>query len=84
MPGQAILAGSAFTGNYVYTVTNGGYLVVLDARRKGLLIQKEYINDRAHPGNNDYTMSTPVIVDGRLYVGSETGGIRCFIGKKNL
>lgn len=84
VPGQAILAGSAFTGSYIYTVTTGGYLIVLDAKRDGLLIQKVYINDRAHPGNNDYTMSTPTIVDGRLYVGSETGGLRCFVGEKNL
>lgn len=75
----AVLAGPAFTGDLVYAVTNDGYLVVLDAR-DGKQVEKVYLNAKGRPGELGLSTSSPLVVDGRLYVGSETGGLRCFVG----
>ncbi len=75
----AVLAGPAFTGDLVYAVTNDGYLVVLDAR-DGKQVEKVYLNAKGKPGELGLSTSSPLVVDGRLYVGSETGGLRCFVG----
>lgn len=78
-PGHAIVTGSVFTGKYIYTVTSTGYLIVLDAANGGKLIQSIYLNHLSRD-QIDFSLSTPTLVDGRLYVGSETGGLRCYTG----
>jgi len=76
-----VLAGPAFTGRCVYAVSQDGYLAVFDAAN-GKVIEKHYINARNKPGELGLSVSAPVIIGGRLYVGSETGGLRCFAGKE--
>lgn len=75
------LAGPAFTGTYVYATTTDGYLTVLDAA-DGKILERIYINHEEQPGELGLTFSSPLVADGRLYVGSETGGLRCFVGKE--
>ncbi|MCP4375183.1 MAG: PQQ-binding-like beta-propeller repeat protein [bacterium] len=77
--GARSLSGSAFTGSHVYTVTHDGYLVVLDAKT-GKVIESVYIN--ADPGEMGMSIGSPIVVSGRVYVGSETGGIRCYVNGK--
>jgi len=74
-----ILAGPALAGRYVYAVSRDGYLAVLDAR-DGKLIEKHHLNDEAKPGEQGLTISSPTVADGRVFVGSETGGLRCYVG----
>ena len=38
------------------------------------------LNDRGKPGQDGLCLSSPPIAGGCVYVGSETGGLRCFIG----
>jgi outer membrane protein assembly factor BamB len=73
-----ILAGCLAHGTRVFAVSSDGYLAVLDAE-SGELIEKTYLNDQGKPGSG-LTASTPVLHNGRLIVGSETGGVRCFVG----
>ncbi len=79
--GGMALAGPAFTGTHVYAVSNDGYMVVLDAAN-GEMIEEHYINDPARPGELGLTISSPVVFDGRVVVGSETGGLRLFEGSE--
>ncbi len=74
-----VLAGVAFTGTLVYAVSNDGYLVVLDATN-GKALERIYLNAKGRPGELGLSVSSPLVVDGRLFVGSETGGLRCFVG----
>ena len=70
-----VLAGPAFTGTHVYLVTHDGYLVVLNAET-GKVLESVYVN--ADPGEMGMSIASPMIVGGRVYVGSETGGLRCY------
>jgi len=74
------LAGPAFTGDTVYAVSNDGYLLVLDAK-DGKQLERIYLNAKGKPGELGLSISSPIVVDGRLLVGGETGGLRCFVGK---
>ena len=78
--GAAILAAPAFTGKYVYAVTQRGYLVVLDAK-DGKELERHYLNAPNKPGELGLSISAPFISNGKLFVGSETGGLRAFSGK---
>jgi len=73
--GSRVLAGAAFTGTHAYVVTHDGYLVVLDAA-EGKILKSVYVN--ADPGEMGMSIASPVVVAGRVYVGSETGGVRCY------
>jgi len=75
-----VLAGPAFTGDYVYAVSQDGYLVVLDGA-DGNVLQRLYINAEDKPGEMGLSLSSPIVAGGRVYVGSETGGLQCFVGK---
>lgn len=77
----AVLAGPAFTGKYVYAVSKDGYLAVLGAK-DGTILEKHFLNAEGKPGEKGLGLSSPLIAAGRVYVGSETGGIRCFVGGK--
>lgn len=74
-----VLAGPALAGSVVYAVSNDGYLAVLSAR-DGRVIEKHYLNDKEQPGELRLSVSSPTVAGGRVYVGSETGGLRCFTG----
>ena len=76
-----VLAGPAFTDELVYAVSQDGYLVVLDAS-DGSQIERHYVNAPGNPGELGLSVSSPFVVGGRVYVGSETGGLRCFAGTK--
>ena len=73
--GSRVLAGAAFTGTRAYVVTHDGYLVVLDSA-DGKILKSVYVN--ADPGEMGMSIASPVVVAGRVYVGSETGGVRCY------
>lgn len=77
--GARALAGPAFTDTNVYAVTHDGYLVVMDAKT-GAVLESLYIN--ADPGEMGMSIASPIVANGRVYVGSETGGLRCY-GNKN-
>jgi outer membrane protein assembly factor BamB len=79
--GKAVLAGPAFTGTYVYAVSQDGWLAVLDAR-DGRPVERHMLNAPGKPGELGLSLSSPTVAGGRLYVGSETGGFRCFAGKE--
>ena len=70
-----VLAGAAYTGTRVYLITHDGYLVVLDGKT-GKVTESVYVN--AEPGEMGMSIASPMIVAGRVYVGSETGGLRCY------
>ena len=72
-----ILAGPALAGQMVYAVSRDGYLAVIDAQ-SGRAIDKHFLDDRANPGTMGLSLSSPAVAGGWLYVGSETGGLRCF------
>jgi outer membrane protein assembly factor BamB len=74
-----VLASPSFTGIYVYAVSQDGYLVVLNGK-DGSIIEKHYINSKSNPGSMGLSLSSPLVHNNRLYVGSETGGITCFKG----
>lgn len=77
-----VLAACSVTDNFVYAVSQDGYLGKLDLET-GNLIEKHYINAADHPGEQGLSISSPLVVQGRLYVGSETGGLSCYIGDIN-
>jgi len=75
----AVLAGTALSGHSVYAVSSDGFLVLLDAST-GELLEKHALNDESDPGHRNLCLSSPLVANGRVFVGSETGGLRCFIG----
>lgn len=75
-----VMAGPAFTGTHVYAATQDGYLAILDADN-GKVIETLYINAKDRPGEQGLSTSSPMVVGGRVYVGSETGGLRCLAGR---
>ena len=74
-----VLAGTTSSSNYVYAVSSDGFLAVLDAKT-GRLLEKHALNEEANPGRQNLSLSAPLIRDGHVFVGSETGGLRCFAG----
>ena len=76
-----VLAGPVVTDAFVYAVSNDGYLGVFDVR-DGKQLERIYINANGKPGEMGLSTSSPVVIDGHLYVGSETGGLRCFNGTR--
>jgi len=73
--GSRVLAGAAYTGSHAYVVTHDGYLIVMDAKT-GKALEEIYVN--AEPGEMGMSIASPMVVGGRVYVGSETGGLRCY------
>jgi outer membrane protein assembly factor BamB len=76
-----LLAGCAFTGQCIYAVSSDGYLAILDPR-DGTILHKIYLNDQAKPGSG-LTLSSPLLAQGRIVVGSETGGLHCLVGSEH-
>lgn len=80
-PGALLKSGPALTDTHIYITTHDGYLFVLDAA-DGRILEKHYINAADNPGDMGLTTSSPFVSDGRVYLGSETGGLRCYIGRE--
>jgi outer membrane protein assembly factor BamB len=74
-------AGPALTKHHAYALTHDGYLCVLDVD-DGTLVEQHYVNAPDKPGEMGLSVSSPFVAGGRLYVGSETGGLRCFVGEE--
>jgi outer membrane protein assembly factor BamB len=79
LQGAPILAAPAFTGRYVYVLNKEGNLCVLDIREKKLL-ESHYVNSPSKAGEMGMSLSSPTVAGGRVFVGTETGGLRCLIG----
>jgi outer membrane protein assembly factor BamB len=73
-----IKAGALAVADVVFAASQDGYLAMLGAA-DGKIIQKHKLNHDTRPGEKGLTVSTPVIAGDKLYVGSETGGLRCFV-----
>jgi len=73
-----VLGGCTLAGRRAYVVSSDGYLAVLRLQ-DGKVLEKVYLNDQGKPGAG-LAISTPRIAGGRVIVGSETGGLRCFVG----
>jgi outer membrane protein assembly factor BamB len=73
-----VLAGCAATDKRIYAVSSDGFLAVLNPSN-GAVLEKVYINDQAKPGAGLGT-SSPDVTDGKVIVGSETGGLQCLVG----
>jgi hypothetical protein len=56
-------------------------MAVINAQ-SGAVVERHRLNADGIPGKMGLTLSSPVIVNGRLFVGSETGGVRCFAGSQ--
>ncbi len=63
----------------MYATSNFGRVYALDATN-GKQLEKLYVNAKGKPGELGLCASSPLVVNGHLYVGSETGGLRCFVG----
>ena len=76
-----VMCSPAVTDKYVYATSTDGYLAVIDVE-DGEVVETHYVNDEDTPGEMSLTVSSPFVVDGMLYVGSETGGLRCYTGEE--
>ncbi len=76
-----VLAGGALTKERAYVVSSDGYLVAF-AASTGKMLEKVYLNDQGKPGSG-LSISSPQVVGNRIVVGSETGGLRAFLGTGN-
>ena len=82
---EPVLASPVLAGHTVYAVSRDGTLVVIDARA-GLPDHKRVLKGHYYPLNDEAlpavgrSVSSPLVAGARVYVGSETGGMRCFVG----
>jgi outer membrane protein assembly factor BamB len=74
-----VLAAAAVTDREVFAVSQNGYLARMELD-SGAIIERVYLNASDRPGEQGLCISSPLIVDGQLFVGSETGGLRCYTG----
>jgi outer membrane protein assembly factor BamB len=74
-----ILAGVAVSddGQTVFAVSNDGYLALLNTG-DGKILERHPVNRKDKPGERGLTLSTPTVANGKVLLGSETGGLRCF------
>jgi outer membrane protein assembly factor BamB len=73
-----VIAGCADTGPEIVAVSSDGHLAILRAK-DGTIAETFYLNDPSKPGSG-LGLSSPLVVAGRIYVGTETGGFRCLTG----
>ncbi len=74
-----VLAAPAVTEKEVFAVSQNGYLARFNLET-GEQTERIYINSEEKPGEQGLSISSPLVVGGRLIVGSETGGLRCYVG----
>jgi outer membrane protein assembly factor BamB len=73
-----VLAGCAVTGDRAYAVSNDGYLAAI-ATADGKVLEKVYLNDQGRPATG-LSLSSPQVMEDRIIVGTESGGLRCLQG----
>jgi outer membrane protein assembly factor BamB len=61
----------------LYAPTSDGHLTLLSTT-DGHPIESHALNNPAKPGDKSLTLSTPTLAHDKLFVGSETGGLRTF------
>ncbi|MCC5843458.1 MAG: PQQ-binding-like beta-propeller repeat protein [Verrucomicrobia bacterium] len=74
-----MLGGVSLTPSHVYALSSDGYLLVLDAET-GELVEEHYANQTGRPGELGLTIGSPFVSGGRVFVGTETGGLRAYEG----
>jgi outer membrane protein assembly factor BamB len=67
----------AADGATLFAATSDGHLVLLSTT-DGHVIESHPLNNPAKPGDKSLSLSTPSLANDKLFVGSETGGIRAF------
>lgn len=72
-----LLAAPCIDRRNLYAVSSDGVLAVIDLR-DGTILEKHLLNAAGDPGRNRLSISSPTLAGGRVFVGSETGGLRCF------
>lgn len=75
-----VLAATSVVDGKVYAVSNDGYMAVLSLE-DGSILERIYINEKTRPGEQSLSISSPYIYHGKIFVGSETGGLRCYVGE---
>jgi len=75
---RPVLAGCAVTGPDIVAVSSDGHLAILRAE-DGAVAEIRYLNDPSNPGSG-LGLSSPLVANGRIFVGTETGGFRCLTG----
>ncbi len=78
---SALLAGVCFTEKWIYAASRDGFLAVLDASDGKVIDKNIRMNKEGEPGEG-FSISTPTVADARLFIGSETGGLRCYGQRK--
>ncbi len=74
-----VLASPAYARGIAYAVSCDGYLGVIDARDpKDIKLQQVPLNGKAV--SEALTLSSPMIAGGCVFVGTQTGGLRCYVG----
>jgi outer membrane protein assembly factor BamB len=76
---QPVLAGVAVSddGRTVFAASRDATLALLDAAT-GNVIERDPLNAQGKPVDKG-SFSTPLVVRNKLFIGSETGGLRCFV-----
>ncbi|HEY2882734.1 MAG TPA: PQQ-binding-like beta-propeller repeat protein [Pirellulales bacterium] len=74
-----VMAGCVCREGKIAAVSSNGYLAILDAA-DGSVLEKCYLNDQSKPGTG-LSLATPLVHDGKIIVGSETGGVRMLVGE---
>jgi outer membrane protein assembly factor BamB len=74
-----VLAAPAIASGQVFAVSQDGYLARMELTT-GNMLEKIYINSAEKPGSQGLSISSPLVVHGRIFVGSETGGLRAYTG----
>lgn len=76
-----VLAGVALADGLVYAVSKDGWLAVLDSA-DGRVLERHTLNDADRPGQLGLCFSSPTVAGGCVFVGSESGGLRCYAPKR--
>lgn len=64
-------------GATLFAASSDGYLALLNST-DGKIIERQELNNKAKPGEKGLTLSTPALAGDKLFIGSETGGLRAF------
>ena len=75
-----VLGGVALAGDKVYALAADGTLAVID-RQHGRVLEVHATNTAGRP-TSALASAAPQMVNGRLYVATEAGGVRCMGGSK--
>ena len=54
----------------------------MEGSANGEVLEQHYVNSPDRPGEMGLSTSSPFVSAGKVLVGSETGGLRCFVGEE--